>query len=97
MDAQLFASRNTNRKISRGQRERQGDELLHSQLCLICPTDPKQAFLIVEAENFYLHLAKVKGTLENIYFYLMSNSVIFLDYVLNCTELDHVGKELNNS
>lgn len=65
MDAQLFAPRNTNRKISRGrQASVRLEERLHSQLCLICrPTEPRQGFPTTEAENFHLHTANVKGAL----------------------------------
>lgn len=67
MDAQLFAPRNTNRKISRGRRTSvRLEERPHSQLCLICrPTEPRQGFPTTEAENFHLHTANVKDALEN--------------------------------
>lgn len=66
MDAQLFAPRNTNRKISRGRRASvRLEELLHSQLYLICrPTEERQGFPTTEVENFHLR-SKRQSTLDN--------------------------------
>lgn len=75
------------------------EELLHSQLCLICrPTEPRQGFPTTEAENFHLHAANVKGAPENTRLSLMPDSHFSeLCSQLYRHQLNRTGEEFNSS